>query len=233
MAQIIYDELVAVQSKQNKKRSRKNSKNLKKPDITTLLGNNSDSSAIIFVSSCRRCADITTMLKHLNVNCVSLHSMMTQQQRIDSLSLFKSRRSNVLVATDVAGRGLDIPSVDLVLNADMPKMASDYIHRIGRTARAGKTGRALSLVTQYDVDLVKAVEEYSGITLELSNEINQENDILPILNEISKAKKEAQLQLMEEGFDEKLEVFIKRKKVQRKKLRLSIIQNQNNTNEDE
>ena len=100
----------------------------------------------------------------------------------------------------------------------MPKVASDYIHRIGRTARAGKYGRAISLITQYDIDLLHNIEDYCSIKLDLSKEIDDEKDIIPILNEIAKAKKEAQLELMENGFDEKLEIFIKRKRKQKRKL---------------
>jgi ATP-dependent RNA helicase DDX49/DBP8 len=188
------------------------------------------SSLIIFVSSCRKCAEISTVLQQLDIPCVGLHSMLPQYERSKALDTFKSRRVNVLVATDVAGRGLDIPSVDLVINVDMPKIANDYIHRVGRTARAGKVGRALSLITQYDIDLVHAVEDCIGLKLEESQEIDEERDIVPILNEVAKARREAQLKLMEKGFDEKLEIFKKRKRKQRRKLLYKIHTNINDKN---
>lgn len=178
----------------------------------------SSSSVIVFMSSCQRCAETAAVLNRLGIDCVSLHGMMSQHERSNSLDAFKSRRSPVLIATDVAGRGLDIPSVDLVVNADMPKVLTDYIHRVGRTARAGKVGRALSFVTQYDVDLTQALEDFIGSKLLLSREVDEERDVLPILNEVAKARKEAQLQLMEQGFEEKLEIFTNRKKKQKKKL---------------
>ena len=77
---------------------------------------------------------------------------MSQVKRIQSLSSFKSKEQNILIATEVAARGLDIPNVDLVINYDVPQNAKDYVHRVGRTARAGKAGEAITLVTQYDVE---------------------------------------------------------------------------------
>jgi len=71
-----------------------------------------------------------------------------------------------LIATDVASRGLDIPSVDLVLNYDMPQNSKDYIHRVGRTARAGQTGRAITIVTQYDIEVLQRIESLIGQKLE-------------------------------------------------------------------
>jgi ATP-dependent RNA helicase DDX47/RRP3 len=76
---------------------------------------------------------------------------MSQSKRLGSLARFKGKESNILVATDVASRGLDIPEVDCVINYDLPMNPKDYIHRVGRTARAGRAGRALTFVTQYDV----------------------------------------------------------------------------------
>ena len=67
------------------------------------------------------------------------------------MARFKSKDANILVATDVASRGLDIPEVDLVINYQLPLNPKDYIHRVGRTARAGRAGRAISIVTQYDI----------------------------------------------------------------------------------
>ena len=71
-----------------------------------------------------------------------------------------------MIATDVASRGLDIPSVDLVLNYDMPQNSKDYIHRVGRTARAGQTGRAITIVTQYDIEVLQRIESLIGQKLE-------------------------------------------------------------------
>jgi len=72
-----------------------------------------------------------------------------------------------LVATDVASRGLDLPSVDIVINYDVPTSSKDYIHRVGRTARAGRAGKSITIVTQYDVELMQRVEAVIGKKLEL------------------------------------------------------------------
>jgi superfamily II DNA/RNA helicase len=77
------------------------------------------------------------MLKELGISSVPLHSDLTQQQRLDNLEAFRAGKVKVLVATDVASRGLDIKQVELVINYDVPKAVEDYVHRIGRTARAG------------------------------------------------------------------------------------------------
>ena len=108
-------------------------------------------SAIIFVSTCQRAALISGVLPELGVSNVALHSLLTQNRRLASLAKFKSQHVRILVATDVASRGLDIPTVDLVLNAELPRRTVDYIHRVGRTARAGRRGRAVSLVGERDV----------------------------------------------------------------------------------
>merc|ERR1712238_409763 len=91
---------------------------------------------------------------------IALHGQMTQAQRLGALSGFKAREQRILVATDVASRGLDIPSVDLVINYDIPKNSKDYIHRVGGTARAGRTGRAVTTVTQYDIELFQRIETF-------------------------------------------------------------------------
>lgn len=85
-----------------------------------------------------------------------------------------------MIATDVASRGLDIPSVDCVINFDIPGNSKDYVHRVGRTARAGKSGKAITLVTQYDVEIFQKIEQLIGRKLE---EYPCENKHALILND--------------------------------------------------
>jgi ATP-dependent RNA helicase DDX49/DBP8 len=173
-------------------------------------------SVIIFVGSCKLCEEVSKLLIEFKIDCVALHSMMNQIKRAENLSKFKSRHCLVLVATDVASRGLDIPSVSLVINFDLPKVISDYIHRVGRTARAGRSGRSLSFVTPNDVELVHAVEKYVGHQMEQSLEVELD-DVVKLLNPVSKALKIVQLKLLEEGFDLKLDKQRSRRRKQRRK----------------
>jgi len=128
-------------------------------------------SAMVFVDTCLNAQKLAIVLRHLGLGTISLHGQMSQSQRLGALSSFKAREKRVLVATDVASRGLDIPSVDLVVNYDIPRNSKDYIHRVGRTARAGRAGRAVTLVTQYDIELFQRIEHFLEKKLEEFTEL--------------------------------------------------------------
>eukprot|EP00249_Psilotum_nudum_P020054 c27539_g1_i1 orf=487-1929(-) len=157
-------------------------------------------SAIIFASTCRTCHLLILMLEELGIGGVALHSLKTQQQRLSALNCFKSGQAHVLIATDVASRGLDIPTVDLVVNYDIPRFARDYIHRVGRTARAGRGGCAVSLVTQFDVELVHNIEALIGTQLE-EYEVD-EDDVLQHITKVYKAKRIAGQKMEDSGFEQ-------------------------------
>jgi ATP-dependent RNA helicase DDX49/DBP8 len=198
----------------NKNKRKKNNHEPAEDDAAA--AKNSSSSIIIFVGSCRRCQEVAEILNELGIDCVALHSMMTQLRRMAALGKFKSQVSRILIATDVASRGLDIPAVDVVINLDLPKVAIDYVHRIGRTARAGRVGRALSMVTQYDTQLVLSIEAFTGVKLELSDDVT-ETDAVPLLNVVAKAQRVSQMRLQQIGFDEKVEKREKLKSLSQKK----------------
>lgn len=101
---------------------------------------------------------VCLLLRKLGYKAVTINGQMSQNKRLSSLARFKTKDVNILIATDVASRGLDIPQVDLVINYDLPLNPKDYVHRVGRTARAGRAGRSLSIITQYDVELVQRIE---------------------------------------------------------------------------
>jgi ATP-dependent RNA helicase RhlE len=95
-----------------------------------------------------------------------MHSDRSQRERVEALDGFKSGKFGVLVATDIAARGLDISGVSHVINYDVPENAEDYVHRIGRTGRAKATGDAFTLVTEDDVRDARSIERYIGATIE-------------------------------------------------------------------
>ncbi|RUS16767.1 P-loop containing nucleoside triphosphate hydrolase protein [Endogone sp. FLAS-F59071] len=148
-------------------------------------------STIVFCGRCATAELVTIMLKELGVRCTALHSEMTQQERLDSLGKFRAEVIKVLVATDVGSRGLDIPAVQLVLNYDVPRDPTDYIHRVGRTARAGRGGQAVTIVSERDVQLVQNIEQRTSKQME-EYKIN-ENKILESLTEVSTAKRVASM----------------------------------------
>eukprot|EP01128_Nolandella_sp_AFSM9_P000481 TRINITY_DN10639_c0_g1_i1.p1 TRINITY_DN10639_c0_g1~~TRINITY_DN10639_c0_g1_i1.p1 ORF type:complete len:471 (+),score=105.40 TRINITY_DN10639_c0_g1_i1:2-1414(+) len=152
---------------------------------------------IVFTIQVVTCQRVTLMLRNLGFQAVPLHGKMTQTKRLGSLNKFKSKERNILVATDVAARGLDIPSVDLVVNYDIPLHKKDYVHRVGRTARAGKGGRAISIVTQYDVEIFMKTEEYIGEKLDVYK--TEESDVLTLLERVNEAQRYAAVTIRESG----------------------------------
>jgi ATP-dependent RNA helicase DDX49/DBP8 len=116
-------------------------------------------SSIIFTSTIQSCQLLSGVLDKLGIVSVSLHSMKKQKERKASFSRFKSGETKILIATDIAARGLDIPTVDLVINYEVPPVPKDYVHRIGRTARAGRSGRSITFITQHDVRIVHRIED--------------------------------------------------------------------------
>ncbi|CAM9639580.1 unnamed protein product [Ectocarpus fasciculatus] len=154
-----------------------------------------EQSAIIFVATCNNALRIALLLRNLGFNAVCLHGQLSQAKRLGALNKFKSGQRNILVATDVASRGLDIPNVDLVLNFDIPSHGKDYIHRVGRTARAGKAGRSIAFVTQYDVEPYQRLEAL--ITMKLSQFPAEEETVLVLLERVSEAQRIAARELRE------------------------------------
>jgi len=152
-------------------------------------------SVIIFVSTCNTVQRISCLLRLLGFQTSPLHGQLSQPNRLSALQKFKSGNSNILVATDVASRGLDIPNVDLVINFDVPSHGKDYIHRVGRTARAGKSGRAVAFVTQYDVEAFQHLESLLGY--QLPQFAVEESSVLILLERVSDAQRQATRQIKE------------------------------------
>lgn len=161
-------------------------------------------SCIVFISTCRKCEIISEMLLELGIENVALHSNINQSRRLASLGKFKSGVSRILLATDVASRGLDIPSVERVINYDLPILTSSYIHRVGRTARAGRGGDAVSLITQYDLELFSEIESSCLNGKKLSELSLPETKVLEELQAIAEAKRVAKMRLERYKLKEKV-----------------------------
>ncbi|XP_062144526.1 DEAD-box ATP-dependent RNA helicase 10 isoform X2 [Alnus glutinosa] len=119
-------------------------------------------SSMVFTRTCYATRIVALFLRNLGFKAIPISGEMAQSKRLGALNQFKAGASNILVCTDVASRGLDIPSVDLVINYDIPANPKDYIHRVGRTARAGRSGVAISLVDQYQLVWFKQIENLIG-----------------------------------------------------------------------
>jgi ATP-dependent RNA helicase DDX49/DBP8 len=166
---------------------------------------NAEKSVIIFCNRTKTATLLEYMLRMLDHRVTALHSGLKQQDRIANLARFRAQAARILVATDVAARGLDIPEVGLVINYDAPRDPDDYIHRVGRTARAGRAGVAVTLVGQRDVELVLAIEARVGGKLAEYEEegVSIEGRVVrDALKPVTAKKREALLNI-EEGRDVK------------------------------
>lgn len=149
-------------------------------------------------------------MKVLGIETSILHSFLTQKDRNKSLSMFKNQKTRVLLATDLASRGIDIKTVDIVINYDLCRDEKEFVHRVGRCARGGKLGTAISLVTQFDVNRVKSIEAGIGEKME-PIEIDEE-DALKSMSAVIKAKKKAEMIISSKGESEMFEKLRARKK---------------------
>ena len=149
-------------------------------------------------------------LKEMDIPCAIIHSFLTQKRRLKSLYQFKNQKVSILLATDVIGRGIDIKAVDLVINYDLPYDHRNFVHRVGRAARGGKAGLSVSLITQFDLERVKRIEEGIDEKMEEEDEVEEE-DALEHMNKIITCKKRAELEMGSKGEVEKFQMLRKRK----------------------
>ena len=135
---------------------------LKSALLLKLLKQTDTDSVLIFTRTKHRADKLARQIAHAGHRVTSLHSNRTQGQREQALHGFKTGHFRIMVATDIAARGLDIDSISHVINFDMPDTADAYIHRIGRTGRAQRTGDAFTLVTDEDRDMIRSLERIMG-----------------------------------------------------------------------
>jgi len=130
--------------------------------LSFLIGSKNMKQVLVFCKTKASAEEIVKNLKLDGLKAASIHGDKTHGARTKAITQFKEGQIRVLVATDVAARGLDIVDLYYVINFDLPFMPIDYVHRIGRTARAGKNGIAISLLDEYDVATIRDVEKYVG-----------------------------------------------------------------------
>ena len=122
--------------------------------------------ALVFTRTKHGADRLTKQLLKVDIKAAAIHGNKTQNNRMKALDSFKNNRIRILVATDVAARGIDIPNMQQVINFDVPTVAKDYVHRIGRTGRAGKFGKAISLVSADEFNLLQDIERLLEQTLD-------------------------------------------------------------------
>ncbi len=135
---------------------------LKSALLLKLLKQTATDSVLVFTRTKHRAEKLARQIAHAGFHVTSLHSNRSQGQREQALRGFKTGHFPIMVATDIAARGLDVESISHVINFDMPDTADAYIHRIGRTGRAQRTGDAFTLVTPEDKDMIRILERIMG-----------------------------------------------------------------------
>ena len=135
------------------------------PLLRELLKENKWDLVLVFMANKRATDNIAEKFRKYGFKAASFNGDLEQDSRNETLLAFKERKINILFATDIAARGLDIDDIDCVINYDLPRSPADYIHRIGRTARAGKSGVAISFIDYEDMQYFKLIEKRSEIQL--------------------------------------------------------------------
>lgn len=154
-----------------------------------------------------RCCQLLSMtLNAVGIENVCLHGFMRQRERVASLSKFKSNHVRTLIATDVASRGLDIPSVQLIMNHRLPKQAKEYIHRVGRTARAGRHGVAISIF-RFPRDISFLADIEAAINTKLTEYPIDQKMVERIFMQVNMSKRECEMALNSKDFDERAQNY--------------------------
>jgi ATP-dependent RNA helicase RhlE len=119
-------------------------------------------SVLVFSRTKHGADKIAKVLNKRGIDCEAIHGNKTQGARQRALTNFKSGKTRVIIATDIAARGIDVINLEMVINYDLPDVAETYVHRIGRTGRAGKSGIALSFCSQEERPMVKDIQKLTG-----------------------------------------------------------------------
>ena len=133
--------------------------------LRELISENKWDKILVFIANKRSCDNIAFKFRKNGLNAISFHSDLTQEERNNTLKNFKENKINILFATDIVSRGIHVEDISCVINFDLPRASEDYIHRIGRTARAGKTGVAISFIGLEDFEHFSLIEKRCNISI--------------------------------------------------------------------
>ena len=178
--------------------------NRKKDALVALLDFHAPNKAIIFCNTKKMVDELAELLAFRNFSAESIHSDIKQSQRTSVMQGFKQGRTSILIATDIAARGIDVSDVDIVVNFDIPANSEYYVHRIGRTGRAGKSGRSITLcsgnrevfqmrniareakseITRLDLPTTDEIKKLSGVKMTSAMEEALQNEIKPFFSEL-------------------------------------------------
>ncbi|KAL0477347.1 hypothetical protein AKO1_005805 [Acrasis kona] len=159
---------------------------------------------MVFFCAIKDCELAMRTCRLLGINCDSLHASKPQKERFRVLQKFRNRSIQVLFATDVGNRGLDIPSVNMVVNYDLPDTTDRYVHRVGRTARAGRSGLSVSLISQYDVSRIKSIEADTRVKMEKWTGLD-EKKAEDRLYQVAEKRVQAKMEMLDQGFQDAFE----------------------------
>jgi len=165
---------------------------------------NPQDSMMIFVDTCKMAEQFERAFRRLGIECICLHGKKVQKERDAALDKFKSSQMKVLIATDVASRGLDIPLVNMVINHSVPRHPPDYVHRVGRTARAGRGGMSVTLLVPSQIALLKAIETETKVMMQ-ELKINEEK-VAEIILQVNSTLREADIEMEFDDWNERKEI---------------------------
>ncbi len=134
----------------------------KRAFLERLVNENPDAKILAFVRTKVRAERVKKAMKRVEINSETIHSDKDQQERTETLDKFKKGELKLLIATDVSARGIDIPGVDFVVNYDLPEVAENYVHRVGRTGRGTKKGQAVAFCSSGEKEILTEIEEFLG-----------------------------------------------------------------------
>lgn len=134
--------------------------------LAHILESNDWEQVLIFCSAKRTCDNLVKKLEKRSIEAIAMHSNKEQSARMAALKRFKQGEVRILIATDVAARGIDIKQLPCVINYDLPRSPNDYVHRVGRTGRAGEQGHVISLIAHHEFQHFSVIERHNGLILE-------------------------------------------------------------------